>query len=158
MGRVALPFCEAVSFIIRFSRQVLQDRQLKTSRRKLAVLAHLVANNLFSEICHCRTYERSAENFPQMSRKTIASRRPGRYGFRSEGSSLSFETQDSVMNSRQHPISTHLQRIFLALLPGGFWQSGRLLAADCMTGFVAITAMKPKASWNCVFERGYRQA
>ena len=55
------------------------------------------------------------------------------------------------MNPRQHPITTHLQRIFDALLPGGYWHVGQLLASPCPAERVAL-----KATVKAMRNRDYR--
>lgn len=62
------------------------------------------------------------------------------------------------MNPRQHPISTHLERFFSVLLPGGYWHIGQFFAKPCPAGHVAFTAMKPQAMRNRVDYRGNRIA
>jgi hypothetical protein len=61
------------------------------------------------------------------------------------------------MNPKQH-ISKQIERIERALLPGGFWQLGRLLAVGCPAGLVATHATSSPAMRDRVFNRGYRKA
>ncbi|MFK7790202.1 MAG: hypothetical protein AB8C95_12015 [Phycisphaeraceae bacterium] len=65
------------------------------------------------------------------------------------------------MNIRQH-ISTHLDRVYRVLLPGGTWlfspQLGQLLAELCKAEPVAIRATKHQAMPSCDFNRGHRKA
>lgn len=55
------------------------------------------------------------------------------------------------MNSRQHCILTHLERVVDALLPGGYWQADRFQVALCPAGLIAYRAMKCPAMRNRVF-------
>lgn len=61
------------------------------------------------------------------------------------------------MNLRQH-ISTHLDRVYRVLLPGGTWQLGQLLAELCKAEPVAIRATKHQAMPNRELNRGHRKA
>jgi|GEM_PF-2212858 len=62
------------------------------------------------------------------------------------------------MKTRQHPISTHLQRIADALLPGGYWQADRFKVALCPAGVIAHRAMKCPAMRNRAMFIGARKA
>lgn len=62
------------------------------------------------------------------------------------------------MNTRQHLNSTHLQCTISALLPGGIWHVGQLLARPCTAGLIAYSAMDTQAKRERVFVRGSRKA
>ena len=61
------------------------------------------------------------------------------------------------MNLRQH-ISTHLDRVYRVLLPGGTWQFGQFLAEFSKAELVAIRATKRPAMPNRELNRGHRKA
>ncbi|MEM9346680.1 MAG: hypothetical protein AAGB26_08680 [Planctomycetota bacterium] len=62
------------------------------------------------------------------------------------------------MNVNRQHISTHLQRVYRAVLPGGRWHLGELLAVLCQAEPVAIHATKCQAMPSRDFIRGTRKA
>ena len=58
---------------------------------------------------------------------------------------------------RQH-ISTHLQRVYRVVLPGGRWHLGEFLAERCQAEPVAIRATKHRAMPCRDFNRSPRKA